>query len=813
MVREAAHSRNQDQQRRQLRVIWPAGAALSLLALAELDKRHQQDLELDGSQSLSTTTAATLLSKPIQQLWKNLPSVDRWIVSSHHTTSCEQEQQQQALPPAGTKVRRSADLRRYQTLRKMDENSTKASLDSRYDIDWDSPIGEGSFGLVYVAKDRQTGEKVAVKKISKRYTNQNEFYREMNALLHLRKAGGHPGICSLREHFNEGGHYYVILDLVSGGELFDHLVEQGAYSEADAARLIREVASSLLFIHGLNLTHGDLKPENLMLSSKNPSDAMIKLVDFGCAQVLSPTGPVPPSADGESSIAGKTLAYCPPECLHPSMDMWALGVILYIMLTGLHPYDIRGQASDEEVAKAIVSGEPPPLLNSPITAHLSGSAIDLIQKLMDRNPKTRIDAWYLLQHPWVRGETALTDKMENAGKKLSMYHAYKSGIERHVFERLVTSSDDLDNASKRTSLIEQSFRWFDPDHKGQIELQDLASVKSVTKGGVDDKDAAPLSLSLFSDLISEHMQNRYFPKGHVVYREGEIGNCMYFISSGTVTVSTGTGFIVQRKAGDLFGEGALLSPTKRRSATIHCNTPVHAMEVSREYFDKYLAKSDSALYMFLREKDIIRKKNRAKIILRIQKTLKERHYQFGETLFEIGDKTDTMFLVETGLVDILVGDKRVFTATPGNLCGENSALTGRPRSATAICATEGGCSVYEMAGRDFRKLMKKAPDIKASLHNLCRRRDFKKAVVLRLNKEFPYQNPREAFDAVKTDKSNPEHLSKDEIASLMREFYSTYSDNEVNELLQTMDLTNSETVTFDEFKKVFIVDIKASAST
>lgn len=287
---------------------------------------------------------------------------------------------------------------------------------------------------------------------------------------------------------------------------------------------------------------------------------------------------------------------------------------------------------------------------------------------------------------------------------------------------------------------------------------------------------------------------------------------MFFISSGTITVSTKTGFTVQRGPGDFFGEGALLSPNKKRSATIHCNTPVHAMEVSREYFDQYLASSDSALYLFLREKDIIRKKNRAKIVLRLQKDLTEREFQFGETLFETGDKTNTMFLMETGIADILVGDKKVFSATPGNLCGENSALTGRPRSATAVCASEDGCKVYEMQGKDLRKLAKKAPNVKASLRNLCMRRDFKKAVVVRLGKEFPYQNPREAFEAVKTDSSKPEYLSKKEVASLMREFYGDYSDREVKELIGTMDLTNSGTVSFDEFKKCFIADIKSSAS-
>ena len=87
-------------------------------------------------------------------------------------------------------------------------------------------------------------------------------------------------------------------------------------------------------------------------------------------------------------------------------------------------------------------------------------------------------------------------------------------IQRHVFERLVTSSDDLETASKRKSLIEQSFRWFDPENKGHIDLYDLQSVKSgVPLSGYSENDAAPLSLSGFSDLLSEHMQNRYFPKG------------------------------------------------------------------------------------------------------------------------------------------------------------------------------------------------------------------------------------------------------------------------------------------------------------
>jgi serine/threonine protein kinase len=160
-------------------------------------------------------------------------------------------------------------------------------LQSRYRVQWKQPLGEGAFGAVYIGTDVDTGERVAVKQISKSHTDNVTFQREMDALLHIRQQGGHPNICGMREHFDSQGPFYtLVLDLVAGGEMFDHLVSEGPYSEADAARLVREVASALAFLHGIGIVHGDLKPENLMLSSAISSEAVIKLVDFGTAQVL-----------------------------------------------------------------------------------------------------------------------------------------------------------------------------------------------------------------------------------------------------------------------------------------------------------------------------------------------------------------------------------------------------------------------------------------------------------------------------------------------------------------------------------------------
>jgi Protein kinase domain len=157
---------------------------------------------------------------------------------------------------------RRSNLRRSNTFKLMETQRERETLENRYTVEWSEPIGEGSFGAVYQAQDKKTGEQVAVKKISKRATDDESFQREMDALLHIRKHGGHPNICGLRANYDQGDYYYLVLDLVSGGEMFDHLCNHGAYSEADAARMIREVASALAFLHGLNTVHGDLKPEN-----------------------------------------------------------------------------------------------------------------------------------------------------------------------------------------------------------------------------------------------------------------------------------------------------------------------------------------------------------------------------------------------------------------------------------------------------------------------------------------------------------------------------------------------------------------------
>lgn len=696
-------------------------------------------------------------------------------------------------------TRSASKLRRYNTMERLDQASTLASLESCYEVDWKNPLGEGTFGSVYFGKDRRSGQPVAIKKIRKAFTDNATFQREMDALLYLRSQGGHPNICGLRENFVDSRGYFLVLDLIQGGELFDHLVKQGPYSEADAARLIREVASALAFMHGIGIVHADLKPENLMLSSDQSSEAVIRVVDFGSSNVNQYEADRKPTAN--------TPAYTPPEIIdgtqtrmESSFDMWSLGVILYIMLTGIHPFDLYGNATDREIQKSIRSGKRPPLEKSALTAHLSDDALRLLSQLLQWDPRKRLSAHDVLRHPWL--DSARKEVMADSDKRLSAYNRLKTKLQAKVFAEMVSfGTNPTEGITKRTSLIERSFQMLDPDHRGYVTMSDLKTLLS-GEGGHDDTHAQELSLSGFSDLLAQNMKNCYFPKGHIIYHEGEPGHVMYFLNSGKIEVFTD--FTKQvRHPGDFFGEGALLHPRQVRSASIRCLTPVHAVEVSREYFEKYLASEEGAKFN-LREKDKARKRQRAKTILQLQQNMKQVHIPHGDFVFKTGDKGNEMYILEDGNIDVSVRGHTVLSLTqPGEMCGEHSVIFGRPRNVTAQCKSPDGCRLHVLRARHFYNILDLHPSIKESVRDICFRRDFQKALCYRIKKAFPRDDKelKAAFD--KIDRNGSGVIELQEIRTMIQQFDPTYTEDDIREILRSLDLSDSGNLTWPEFLRVF----------
>ena len=369
------------------------------------------------------------------------------------------------------------------------------------------------------------------------------------------------------------------MDLVSGGEMFEHLINYGSYTEADAARLMREVASALAFLHGVNVVHADLKPENMLLCSKKKSDGTIKIIDFGCAVVgqdnyhdddkndeLYQDEEMRPKGKQVVIQSQGTTAYWPPERFAekshptPAVDMWGLGIILYIMLIGLHPFDLTGMATDEEIEEQIQL-DPTPPITPDLTGHLSSSAIDLVQKLMAKDPSKRMTAREMLEHPWICGE-AETTTLADSAIKLAKFKDLRTKVEAGIFAVLVhhgNKDQTLSEAKPKrsgggrndpapTHLMKRAFEIFDQEGKGFVSSDDLGRVVREETGSemTDDEreemltatrpdtpydeDDGGMSLSGFSQLFGR-LKHKHYPRGHVIFRAGEVGDSMYFINS------------------------------------------------------------------------------------------------------------------------------------------------------------------------------------------------------------------------------------------------------------------------------------------
>ncbi|KAM9681267.1 calcium/calmodulin-dependent protein kinase type 1 isoform 1-T1 [Dama dama] len=293
--------------------------------------------------------------------------------------------------------------------------------------DFRDVLGTGAFSKVILAEDKRTQKLVAIKCIAKKALEGKEGSMENEiAVLHKIK---HPNIVALDDIYESGGHLYLIMQLVLGGELFDRIVEKGFYTERDASRLIFQVLDAVKYLHDLGIVHRDLKPENLLYYSLD-EDSKIMISDFGLSKMEDPgsvlstacgtPGYVGAQGPGLGLWAGKKrelqgrglLTPCPlpstaPEVLaqkpySKAVDCWSIGVIAYILLCGYPPfYDENDAKLFEQILKAEYE------FDSPYWDDISDSAKDFIRHLMEKDPEKRFTCEQALQHPWIAGDTAL----------------------------------------------------------------------------------------------------------------------------------------------------------------------------------------------------------------------------------------------------------------------------------------------------------------------------------------------------------------------------------------------------------------------
>ena len=259
-----------------------------------------------------------------------------------------------------------------------------------------SKLGSGSFGSVYLARNKYTNEKVAMKQIKKSSANllsDGEITDEIEILKNL----DHPDIVRIIESFNTKNSYILITEYCEGGELFDQVKNQ--LSETQIAVIFKQILSGLAYLHSNNIVHRDLKLENILIYEKEKSKTTgedlfnIKIIDFGTARIFDKN-------KNPQSIVGSSY-YIAPEVLrqkyNKECDLWSVGVILYMFIVGHAPFD---GCDDEEITTNIQRGVY--RKNDRRWIKASKEVKDLIQKLLTYRPSQRLSAIQALNHPWFK---------------------------------------------------------------------------------------------------------------------------------------------------------------------------------------------------------------------------------------------------------------------------------------------------------------------------------------------------------------------------------------------------------------------------
>jgi len=270
-------------------------------------------------------------------------------------------------------------------------------------------LGTGHFSKVKLGINRKTGEKVAIKIINKPTGSKIAM---LKTEVDIMTKTEHPNVVKLFKVHETTTVLYLVMELLTGGELFDRIVAKGHYSEDDARKLTVTMLKAVLYLHEMGIAHRDLKPENLLLKDTT-DEAIVKITDFGLSKIFSD------DAQGEvvMKTACGTPGYVAPEVLthenySSQVDLWSIGVIVYILLCGFPPF--YGD-NDAQMFRKIKAGSYKFL--SPYWDPISADAKDFVSVLLVVDPKKRLDCKAALNHRWLVSEQVSSKNLFDGSAK------------------------------------------------------------------------------------------------------------------------------------------------------------------------------------------------------------------------------------------------------------------------------------------------------------------------------------------------------------------------------------------------------------
>ena len=331
-------------------------------------------------------------------------------------------------------------------------------------------LGQGSFGIVYLVKHKQLNCYFAMKVIKKNNKNEKEEQTLMNEINILRKMD-HPNIVKINDFYTTKTEYILVTEYCPEGELFYEIKNFAPFNEALTGWYMKQILSAVCYCHKLKIIHRDLKPENILIYQKNKNGFnTIKIIDFGTAIIFNKN-------KYDKSLTG-SVYYISPEVLSKNRsysekcDVWSCGIIMYILLTGLPPFN--GE-NDEEIMTKIMNGKFD--MNKYPWPIISSQAKDLIKRLLEFDCNKRITAEDALQHPWFESKQVKSEdnaglfKIKNPNKLLNNLINYRSDnvLKCAILAYLVHNNIQLNQVHEAIKL----FNKIDKNGDGQISREEL----------------------------------------------------------------------------------------------------------------------------------------------------------------------------------------------------------------------------------------------------------------------------------------------------------------------------------------------------
>ena len=345
-------------------------------------------------------------------------------------------------------------------------------------------LGTGAFGQVRLAIHKATKQTRAVKIIPKAKVDIKLLVNEINVLSKL----SHPNIMQLYEIFDDNTNIYIVSEYCKGGELFDIISNRGNFSEKDACIIMKQLMSAICYSHQNNIVHRDLKPENILMDNDN-NDLTIKIIDWGCAQTIKTTK--------QSNKADGTAYYIAPEVLkgeyNEKCDIWACGVIFYILLCGYPPFN--GE-TDDEIYLDVLKGE----FEFPEEdwSEVSDEAKNLIKKMLTKDVNKRISALDSMQDPWFKKfeakETYDKKLAKNVLKNMKKFKKHRT-LEKTIISFII---NQLVKKEERQEL-EKQFKDWDTNGDGVLSKEEIINGYKKTYGKVDEYEIENMIKSIDLD--------------------------------------------------------------------------------------------------------------------------------------------------------------------------------------------------------------------------------------------------------------------------------------------------------------------------